>query len=381
MDIEYLTIEEASNITGENIETIRKRCQASKIIGAQNKGKTWLIPKSYVFKVKIRKPPIPLLWLDTWVILRLTKAVKSNLATKEEKIWGEEIFDKITTLTDKKKILCPEADQGIEIETGGRLVNEARELQAQISRGVTIYYHQAVEDLQIQRIMKAYAEKKVEAVLPWQDLFFEDPVKEIERNNPYIISVHGNPPKKELEDRKRTSRSVADDWEAIRLESNRKKEKFDVRLQLEQAARGNLIMKFAAFLVAKRIHKKEVSTDELIKAMNIMGKPLAWWKGDGKKAEDLFGLIQFYLSEEFKKIPAIDISSNLVSKLVTDHEKIRPSDVMDVNQISAVLPYAHYMVLDGPMRDKIMYKLKLDKKYQTKILKLKDLPDLLQKLS
>ena len=54
---------------------------------------------------------------------------------------------------------------------------------------------------------------------------------------------------------------------------------------------------------------------------------------------------------------------------------------MDVNQISAILPYSHYMVLDGPMRDKIIYKLKLGEKYKTQILRLKELPDLLGKLS
>ncbi len=377
----YLTIDEVSKITGDNIETLRKRCQAGNIGGANLKGKTWLIPRSYIFKVTTVKPSIPLLWLDTWVILRLTKAVKSSSATKEERQWGEDIFEKITVLTDKKKILCPEADQGIEIETGGRLVNEARELQAQISRGITVHYHHGVEELQIQRVMNAYTNKKSEVTLPWKDIFFGDPIEELDKKTPYIISVHGNPPKKELEERKKTNRSIADDWEAIRQEANKKGEKFDARLQLELAGRGNLIMKVAASLLAKRIYKKEVSTDELIQAMNIMGRPLSWWERDGKQAEDFFGLVQFYLSEEFKKIPTIDISSSLVSKLVTDHEKIRPSDVMDVNQISAILPYAHYMVLDGPMRDKIIFKLKLGEKYQTQILRIKELPELLNKLN
>ncbi len=381
MDIDYLTIDEVSKITGDNIETLRKRCQTGKIAGANLKGKTWLIPRAYIFKVTIMKPPIPLLWLDTWVILRLAKAVKSNTATKGEKLWGEDIFEKITSLTDKKKVLCPEADQGLEIEAGGRLVDEARELQAQISRGITVHYHHAVEEMQIQRVMNAYINKKSEVTLPWKDLFFEDPIKELEKKSPYIVTVHSNPPKKDLEERKRTNRSIADDWEAIRQEANKKREKFDVRLKLELAGRGNLIMKVAALLLAKRIHKKELSTEELIRAMNIMGRPLSWWEGNGKQAEDFFGLIRFYLSEEFKKIPTIDISSSLVSKLVTDHEKIKPSDVMDVNQISAILPYAHYMVLDGPMRDKIIYKLKLGEKYQTQILRIKELPDLLDKLT
>lgn len=381
VDPRILTIEEASELSGISSETLRKRCQSGAIIGAENKGKTWLIPISYLFKVTVNKPPIPLLWLDTWVILRLTKAVKSDKVGKEEKIWGETIFEKISSLTDQKKILCPEADQGIEIENGGRLVNEARELQAQLSRGITIHYHHAVEELQIQRIMDAYVSKKTEVTLPWKDLFFEDPLKKLGKKKPYIISVHGNPLPRELQERKKTNRSIADDWEAIRLDSNKKKEKFDARLKLEQSARGNMIVKMAALLLAKRIHKKEVTTDELIRAMNIMGRPLSWWERNSKHAEDFFGLVNFYLSDEFKQIPTVDISSNLVSKLVTDHEKIRPSDVMDVNQISAILPYAHYMILDGPMRDKITDKMKLDKKYNTKILRIRDLQRLLEELN
>lgn len=377
----YLSIEEISIRTGENSETLRKRCQSGAIDGAVIKGKTWVIPKSYIFKVKVDKPNIPLIWLDTWVILRLTRAVKTDTVSREEKEWGLEVFKKITSLTDRKKVLCPEADQGLEIETGNRLVNEAREFQTQISRGIALHPYQSVEDLQIQRIMKAYVNHDDEVILPWRDdLFFDDPIRELSKNSPYLVNVHFDPSKEELNDRIKTNRSISDDWEALRLESRKNREKFEARVRLEQAARGNLIMRIAANLVAKRIHKKEVSTHELLQAMDIMGKPLAWWEHDGKQAENFFGLIQFYLSEEFKRVPAVDISTQLVSKLLTDDEKIRPSDVMDVNQIAAVLPYAHYMVLDGPMRDKIVDKLKLDKKYVTKILRWRELSSLLDNL-
>lgn len=51
-----LTLTEASNILGDKVETLKKRCQSGCIIGAIKKGKTWLIPQEYVFgppKIKV----------------------------------------------------------------------------------------------------------------------------------------------------------------------------------------------------------------------------------------------------------------------------------------------------------------------------------------
>jgi uncharacterized LabA/DUF88 family protein len=44
----FLTISEVSAVTGENQETLKKRCQSGLIVGATKKGKTWLIPQIYV---------------------------------------------------------------------------------------------------------------------------------------------------------------------------------------------------------------------------------------------------------------------------------------------------------------------------------------------
>src|SRR5579872_3253117 len=109
-------------------------------------------------KASITKPPVPILWLDTWFVIDLTKAL-NNEKSQIGKENAEKIFDKVVELTRKKKILCPEGDQGIEIENGGRLVDEARKFQAQLALGVSLDFYAGVEHMQIQRMMEAVIKK------------------------------------------------------------------------------------------------------------------------------------------------------------------------------------------------------------------------------
>lgn len=334
-------------------------------------------------EIKIEKSKVPILWLDTWAIVELVRAVKLTSSERDKKKWGESLFSKITHLTNQKKILCPEADQLIEIETWGKLVDESREFLAQISRGISTNYYSGIEDIQIQRAMKVFINGEDSVIFPWEDLFLRDPIEEIERNDPFIISVRFTVPKKETLERIKVKKSIAKDWEQIRRKNLRDKESFNDRVKAEFNGRINVILKVLTKLIYKRQRGIRILTRDIIQVSEIAGKPLSWWNHyDGKKDEfgGLRGLIEFYKSEYFRKIPSVFIYTQLLAKMTTDHEKIKPSDIMDVNQIASILPYAQYMVLDGPMRDKVVYKLKLDKKYNTKIIRINELEDLLNSI-
>lgn len=332
--------------------------------------------------IKIQKPPIPTLWLDTWAIYRLARAIKTNKASDEEKKWAMNIFNRITMLTDQGKMMCPEGDQGLEIRVGGILVDEAEELQVQLSRGVRTHYYKSLEELQIQRVMKATVQGHTEIILPWQDLFIGDPLEKVGKKTSYIVSVKLSQSKTEREKRRRINLSIAKDWERIRKKSRANKEKFTDRLKLEAEGYATAITNMFNYSAKKSLSGKALTTSDLRRFANICGRPLVWWEhytGE-ENNQSLKELLTFYLSEDFKRIPAIDVHSHLISKLMTDDEKIKQSDAMDVNQISAIMPYAHFMITDGAMRDKLVYKLKLHDKYGTEIIKIEHLEKLLNSL-
>jgi len=64
-------------------------------------------------KIILTKPPIPILWLDTWCILEMAAALDSIDISRRKN--AKKILDKIISLTKKKKLICPEGDQDIEI--------------------------------------------------------------------------------------------------------------------------------------------------------------------------------------------------------------------------------------------------------------------------
>lgn len=109
-------------------------------------------------KIKLTKPPIPILWLDTWCILKMAAALDSKDIPRREN--AEKILDKIISLTKKKKLICPEGDQDIEIGVSNntKIVEKCREIQAQMSLGISLNIYIAIEHLQIQRMMKAIIE-------------------------------------------------------------------------------------------------------------------------------------------------------------------------------------------------------------------------------
>lgn len=128
-------------------------------------------------KVTVQQPPVPLLRLDTWAILQLTKARHHRNLPRDQQGLALTLIDQIKDLVASGKLLCPEADQGIEMEYGERLLNEARGLQTELSRGVRTRYHTTVRGIQIHRVMAARGSAQTELILPYGDLFEEDPFK------------------------------------------------------------------------------------------------------------------------------------------------------------------------------------------------------------
>lgn len=331
-------------------------------------------------KVTIEKPPFELIWLDTHAIIAMARALNDKSAKPEDKKKYENLVARISKLTDDCKILCPEADQDIEYEQGRRLIEEIRHLQTRMSKGIRVLTYNAVGDYQLSLIMKAHIDKEDSVDLPWMGIFYRDPIKDLQDKSPFIVTVHHSTSEQELIEINDSHREIARIWENIRIERIKNKINFPTALKMEYTGYGSAVSSDFFSHLEKQMKNMPISFEDMIKSIDIVGRPISLWDHYNGTPKGLSGLLDFYNSEDFKAIPSVNISCKLVGDLTTGQEKIRPSDIMDVHQLGAILPYCHYAVTDGAMRNRIVGKLKLDKEYNVRVVKLSELDNLLDKI-
>lgn len=331
-------------------------------------------------EINITKPPIPLLWIDTWRILDLVKALNGKDPVRRS--LAERTVNLIIKLTREKKLICPEGDQGDEIEVSNNetLVENARRLQAQISQGISLHYYATVEDMQIQRMIEAFVKNKDSIIFPWKDIFADDPIAVIDRKDQFIVSVHIPFSRKKLNERIALHQSIAADWEVIRQEALRNKQKYQSKLEQEFGGKAEVFIHVLRDLAVKTIAQQEIDIDTMIRVAEITGRPLAWWERYSGKKDDIKGLVAFFQSEEYKLIPSVRVGTKLLAELVSGNEIVSQGDVMDIHHMSTILPFASYLVVDKRVKNRIEGKTKLIKEYDFKLLKWQELLPFLEKL-
>lgn len=335
--------------------------------------------RTILMKVKVSRSPIPILWLDTWFILNLTRALESTSIEKRE--WAQNIVDKIIILTRQKKIICPQGDQGMEIELSNNkdLVERTQRLQAQLSQGISMHFHATVEHLQVQRMMEAVVKQQKEVLFPWEDIFMDNIIKKIESKDQWLIIVHNRPKAHVVAERIKTNKSIAKAWEKLRKKARKNMQKYIETLEMEFKGKAEAIEHVMAYLVAKTIHNKKIFLSDILRADELIGKPLVWWERYSGKQNVLIAVLGFYKSDEYTKVPSVNIGCRLLAELASGNEAINPSDVMDIHNTATLFPYASYMVVDNRVRNRIE-KVKLNKDYSCKIIKWQGVLPLLEKI-
>jgi len=143
--------------------------------------------------VKIKKSPIPIIWLDTSIINYMTKW-KFQIGGHPEKKTTERVkrlYEQIRNYTLKGKIICPLSEQSDEI---WHEREKWMELANSLSIGIWTAAEDTIENGQFQRFLKAYFNKEIEIEISYSDAFLEDPVEELINNlkSQFFITVdHG----------------------------------------------------------------------------------------------------------------------------------------------------------------------------------------------
>ena len=328
--------------------------------------------------VEFEKPALPTLWLDTSVVIKLTKIEKGEALQEIEVQRGKRLQKLVFDLVRAGKLLCPESDQEEEY-VAVRLDDDVHGMFARLSLGISLTHRQGILDTQIFKGMGAYARKEDTIFLPASMYFHGDPVRRLEerRRERFIVTVGPWKAPELLRRRAQSKANIGSQWERLRQELLARGQKYEQQLAVEQRGEGfgllETLRRFEADLIAGRpdFWNYMAATGPLIYRdywNKLCGQPPDWE-----------GVFRFFGSAYFTELPQPFISSRLTSDLLTGNEPIAPSDPMDVDLLSIALPMAHFVLTDRRMELRIQ-KLRLDAKCKTAVFSMSTVDGLFSEL-
>ena len=185
--------------------------------------------------VTSQKPVLPTLWIDTSVVINLTKLERGEPLQDIQKERGKRLGRLVTELVGAGKMLCPQSDQDEEYAVGS-FDREVHGMFASLSLGIHLTHREGIFDEHVFTGMKAYAEKADRIELPSSTYFYEDPVRHLEkqRKKSFVISVGPLKSPEILKRRADAKEQVGREWEALRQRYVGEGQTYEQQLKLEQ---------------------------------------------------------------------------------------------------------------------------------------------------
>lgn len=334
---------------------------------------------------KIIKPNIPTIWLDTSVIIKYAHYKLGVSLSPIDKQRYKTLYEILIKKVGEKKLICPEGGREDEIWLKPELCGN---IERSLSLGIKLKHPKAIEYHQIYEFMKAYIENSKNINIRYEEVFEGDPIDQLLNPPQYIITlpkvtldhIEENFNQARIIDRiKNRNKKIYDKWEEIRKEVQQRNDSYEECLGNEFSGRIQGILQLYNNY-RERLGKGEIPTFKDIMGGFSLGGPLAIWKALGGNPSTIEGLVDFYHSDIFKEIPAIEISCKIIAKILTESARIDSGDSMDIELIAGFLPYCHALVTDKKMKNRINL-LKLDEKYETIVYSISDFDELMNFIS
>lgn len=311
--------------------------------------------------VKIVKSTIPILWLDTSVIVGLTQW-KNNIGALEQiqKNRIGRLYDQVYKHTRAGKLICPLAEQDGEI-----WVEREKWLDTihTLSLGISTLPEKGIADLQFNSFMEGFVNNESEIVLGYKDAFHKDPVNEIYETLkiPYFVTINRSLLFGE-DYQKKQKNNLLTELNKQREKNVQSRVSFDKQLGKEYM--GDIEALFSCFKDFLS-GKDDEHFNSFFGAINLSEK-LKMWESYTGQSQDIHGLMSFYKSHHYRSIPYVNLSCNLFAKLMVDKQPIRSGDMMDIKHISTLMPYSNIFITDKAMST-FLKKRKFDELYNTTV--------------
>jgi hypothetical protein len=319
-------------------------------------------------EVRLRKSNIPILWLDTFAIINLTKVFIGESISAHERDRFSRLLQLLQEKVQQKKLICVQSSQLDEIKLGRRLVNESNELLARLSVGNRAKPPYGIERQQLYIFIHAYFNCLELVEIGYKEAFFEDPIKDLLLDRDFIIYFEESIDESAIKEFDEHKKSLINDLENLRKDIFNRGITFDEQLSVEYL--GNL----QAIEITLRNNKEAFDFN---KFTSIVADPLNIWYQITGRENDLAGLLKFYKSEYHNMMPYNDIKAKLYASILTEPSPIASGDSIDIINLACLVPYCNMVLTDRKMCNR-MHKLSIDTDYNVNVFALKDYEDMME---
>lgn len=326
--------------------------------------------------VTFEKSPLPMLWLDTSVLIDLAKIDKREAIEPARVARLTKLRSTVQRLIVGRKLICPECDQDNEFE-GKRLEDEINAIILMFALGARCQPHQGAKDAQIRLGTLGYRAMTGTIHVPWTTFFYGDPRAAVaETLKLGVVIDPGLKKPKDWIDRADLNKSkLQASWEKLRQDFTAQKRTFEEQLQLEKLGESDSMIS----MICAYNRRAGNGTTDMWDDLGVEGFH-AWMRNWGGSFEEAIpALYSFMRSNYYGELPIVDIACRLSADLVVNPPAVKSGDGMDIQHMATVIPVAQYVVVDRAMADRCE-RLNLPVKYRTKIYSSRTLDELIAEL-
>jgi hypothetical protein len=316
-----------------------------------------------MIKAEIQKSSVPIVWIDTSVILNMTIAKKNPAKLQEVQLQRiNNLTRNIREASRKGKVICPLANQEMEI-----WIDRDAWLDTihDLGLGIHCVAPKTIQDIQLYAAIDAYSRSQTEITLSYLDMFDGDPVEELYQtlNQSVYVTVRNNV----LFGAEYQKASK----EKLLTKLNEQREKNASKgIKYQQQLEHELVGELEALLIA--LNDYASGNYEPDDHMNMLFgradlvEQLDYLSYRCGKEQNISDLIKFYQSPYNARIPHTDISARMFAKIMVDPQKIKSGDPSDIEHAATMIPYIDLFITDKDWRT-FLRREGLDKTYNTSI--------------
>ncbi len=321
------------------------------------------------------KSPVPMLWLDSSILMDLAKRGEIEKARAKTLAKLREVVRKAVR---EERLICPEWEQVREYE-GRRLNAEIQEIAAGFSYGARCASSGRVQDQLVLRGLVAYIRGASSIHIPASDFFYDDPSQHVREalSSAYIVYVATERNAEWVAKRDKSRLSLAAELEKARVGQTIDRVRFDEQLAVEQRAVSRVM---SEAVIEYRVKAQFGLFDaKAFEAAQTYLMHLSMWRDLGGPGDELAGLFSFMNSPYYWELPTEDISCRLFADVLVNQAKVKSGDSNDISHLAMAIPVAHYVVTDKAMADRCRRR-GIGTKWNTKIVSSKGLEKLCDEL-
>ena len=322
-------------------------------------------------KVNLHKSNIPIIFLDSNIIIELNKVI-NNTSTIKYKTELEKLLSILLKLSEQNKLLIPYADQEEEIDyRQGKSTNI--DILFNLSNGNHFKNYLRIQEEQIEILFKAFLNNNDKVKINY-NLGFEKITNTAKDTKVFVkgkLYLLGNNIIQQIKDRKNSLvADLLDYQKELHFTESYKEHLFN-----ELTYEGHKLSR----QVIDKINNQEKFSGlekEFWERFLLLSKKFQL-QGDLECQYIIY--CQFLLGWYWFAVPFVDIERN-IRTYISLNQKFKQGDYQDTINASCYLPYCNYYFTDNAMR-KMLINIGIDKKYNVKLYSFENIHDMNLELS